>query len=363
VIAMSDLQEAIDLMKDNVSFVDFVNRWQSFSYVRIGREYELSRQTIRFKCVVDAGFPRGEIARWIPPTFDENTGVLEVNFFGLFGPGGVLPEHYGDLIAKRIKQNDYALLQFLEIFNHRLLVMFYLVWEKQRFLRGLESESIGESTCGSKESYVGRLAVESVAGQRLFGPEVLRGIDQDCGPFYCGYFAKDQISAQGLRDALSDYLGLPVEIESFVGQWIKISPQEQSRLATLDPGEDCGNKLGFGAIIGERAWDRQNRFRVTIGPVSWDLLERFYPETNAVSSLKYDRILPLVFSFVRRLAGPQWDFDVQILLESKEVREIELYQNSQFRLGWNTWLGKPTQSRIVDQVVFLQPVSCCVSNA
>jgi type VI secretion system protein ImpH len=355
---MSDSRQAIESIYGNVSFVDFVSRWQSLTGVRIGKEYELSRQNIRFRCVVDASFPSGEIARWTRPSSDSNCGILEVNFFGLFGPGGVLPEHYGDLIAKRIKQNDDALVRFLEIFNHRLLAMFYLVWEKHRFLRGLEGETIGKSAQGTTLSYAGRVAIVSVAGQRLFGAEVLSGIDQDCGTFYSGYFAKEQISVQGLRDALSDYLGLAVEIESFVGQWIRISPEDQSRIATQALGEDCGNRLGVNAIIGERAWDRQNRFRVIVGPVTWYLLERFFPEIVEATLQSCDRILGRVFSFVRRLVGPQWDFDVQILLESKEVKEIQLDQETQYRLGWNTWLGRPVREKIVDQVVFSQPVLC-----
>jgi predicted component of type VI protein secretion system len=92
--------------------------------------------------------------------------------------------------------------------------------------------------------------------------------------------------------------------------------------------------------------------------VSWYLLERFFPEIVEATLQSYDRILGRVFSFVRRLVGPQWDFDVQILLESKEVKEIELDQESQYRLGWNTWLGRPVREKIVDQVVFSQPVLC-----
>jgi type VI secretion system protein ImpH len=337
----------------NVSFVDFVNWIQARSGIRIGSEHELDKQVVRFVCNLDYSFPKGEIAKW-ESGVRQDTGVLTTNFFGLFGAGGVLPEHYTERIKERNNEKDNATFEFFGIFNHRLLTMFYLVWEKHRLLRSLESETLGIDSLKRRKTCAGRLAIGSVAGQSILAdpPGVL---GEDVGLFFSGLFARPQATAQSIQDALACYLDLNVKIETFVGQWLPISPSDRSRLEYLPFGQDSGNRLGINTIIGERSWDRQNKFRIAIGPIPWSLLHRFFPQIGKTVDHS-DRALSKVFSLVRRLAGPQWDFDVQVLLESTEVQGVRLDKSFGFHLGWNTWLGKPEGGRVLDHVLFSDPV-------
>ena len=61
---------------------------------------------------------------------------LECNFFGLFGPKGPLPSHIDNLIRhhENLRQSDEdesagCFPDFLNIFNHRLLTLFYESWQ------------------------------------------------------------------------------------------------------------------------------------------------------------------------------------------------------------------------------------------
>ncbi len=58
---------------------------------------------------------------------------MAVACLGLFGPSGSLPDHYTSLVIQRLRQHDFALRDFLDLFNHRTISLFYRAWEKYRF--------------------------------------------------------------------------------------------------------------------------------------------------------------------------------------------------------------------------------------
>ena len=66
-----------------------------------------------------------------------------VNFMGLTGPVGALPQVYTELVIERIRARDRSLEAFFDIFNHRFLSLFYRAWEKYRFLVGYERDRSG----------------------------------------------------------------------------------------------------------------------------------------------------------------------------------------------------------------------------
>ena len=59
---------------------------------------------------------------------------MTVNFIGLIGPLGVLPHalHRTDRGAP-VCARCRTLRDFLDIFNHRMISLFYRAWEKYRF--------------------------------------------------------------------------------------------------------------------------------------------------------------------------------------------------------------------------------------
>ena len=77
---------------------------------------------------------------------------MTVAFMGLTGPLGVLPRHYTDLLLERGRRKDWTLRDFLDIFNHRLISLFYRAWEKYRLPIVYEAAAWRhqENDCGSQ---------------------------------------------------------------------------------------------------------------------------------------------------------------------------------------------------------------------
>ena len=58
---------------------------------------------------------------------------MTVNFMGLIGPLGVLPQYYTELVISRGRAKDNAIRDFFDIFNHRMISLFFQAWQKYRF--------------------------------------------------------------------------------------------------------------------------------------------------------------------------------------------------------------------------------------
>lgn len=62
---------------------------------------------------------------------DNNTRLC-VNFIGLTGPSGVLPRSYTELLIARRVGRDNSAQELLDLFNHRIVALFWLAWAKHR---------------------------------------------------------------------------------------------------------------------------------------------------------------------------------------------------------------------------------------
>ncbi|WP_165230982.1 type VI secretion system baseplate subunit TssG [Aquisphaera insulae] len=338
--------------------------------VRVGEAGPPSAEAVRFRTHVSLGFPPSTIHEVIRPA-PQAPPILVHAFLGLIGPSGVLPHHYTEIAYRlerdRSSQNPekLALRDWLDVFNHRLVSLFYRAWEKYRFHIPFERErTAGRPSRGELDLFTAGLF--SLVGQREAGSRgrirvavrlpgeheageaerPLARVEDIALLRFSGLFANRIRSAVGLQAILQDYFRIPVEIRQFQGQWLAIEPANRTR---LEP--DGNNQLGFSAVIGDRVWDIQSRFRLRIGPLTYDRFLDLLPDRSPVEERK---TLFLLTQVVRLYVGAELDFDHQLVLRRSEVPDCRLEEGAGFgaRLGWNTWLHGLPLDRDPDDAVF-----------
>jgi type VI secretion system protein ImpH len=306
----------------------------------VGFDSSPMAEAVRFRASPTLGFPPCAIFD-VKPSANGHAGAenvathgpteMIVSFIGLTGPTGVLPLHYTRLLIERIREKDYSLRDFFDLFNHRLISLFYRAWEKYRFPSGYER--------ARTQSAVSRKPAQDLFTSSLFslvglGTQGLRGrlsVADEAMLFYGGYFADAHRSATSLERLVADYFNLPAAIDQFRGQWLNLSLDDCSCMPSAERPQGLNNQLGVSAVLGDRIWDVQSRFRVRLGPLMYQQYCRFIPSGDALQP---------ICELVRTFAGPEFDFDVQPVLKAGELPNTRIgsVMDVKPRLGWNVWL-------------------------
>src|SRR5437867_3374332 len=235
----------------------------------VGRSARPGDEVVRFQTHPSLGFPPSAIHELKEGTAPGRPAEMTVAFMGLTGPLGVLPHHYTELILERARQKDSTLRDFLTLFDHRLLSLFYRAWEKYRAPIGYERAR----TRGEDLDAV-RTCLFDLVGMGTLG---LRGRFQALADetllYYAGLLGQRPHSATSLQGILHDYFGVPVQVSQFRGRWLTLSEDSKSRLGRAENG---GSTVG-GAVLGGRVWDQQAAFRLRIGPLDFAQFHDFLP--------------------------------------------------------------------------------------
>jgi type VI secretion system protein ImpH len=305
----------------------------------VGLDEAPEHEHVRFRAVPSLGFPVAPLSSIRSPA---GGGPLEalVTFLGLTGPQGALPQHYTTLLLRRLRLKDYALRDFLDLFNHRIVSHFYRAWEKYRLPFAFERAARNGATDPVTQ------ILHCLTG---FGTAGLRG-RRDSAPaqsilFYAGHFAHFPRSAVALEGLLFEYFGLPVQVEQALGQWLTLDDDDLSTLPDEDCPNGCNNELGISLIVGERVWDVQSKFRVRVGPLHYSQFRQFMPDGDA---------LPALIQLVRTYVGSELDFDVLPILRRDEAPRCQLRSDEKdaSRLGWNSWIHDEDYSNDLTDAIF-----------
>ena len=251
---------------------------------------------------------------------------------GLLGPNGPLPIHITQYVRDRLRNHgDRTLARFLDLFNHRMISLFYRAWACNQQAVNYER--------GEKDRFALYIGT-------LFGVGMGSLLKRDSVPdvaklHYAGRLACQTRNREGLEALLSDYFKFPSRIIEFMGRWMDLPHEYRCRL-----GESpATGSLGLTAIAGSRIWECQQKFRIRFGPMDFADYERMLPDGES-----FDRLVSWVGDYV----GDELSWDVQLILKGPEVPQTRL--GSLGRLGWTTWLKSRPFHREADDLV-LSPLA------
>jgi type VI secretion system protein ImpH len=295
--------------------------------LRIGGFADPRREAVRLTTATNVGFPASEIQGI---QLRDGQPRMAVNFLGLTGPQGTLPLSYSLYLAERARAGDHGIKEFLEIFDHRILSLFFRAWEKTH---------AGIAHGDSSRDWLANHLADLVG----MSGDALRGrlpFDDDSLLFYTGLFGLPTRPAAGLEQLLADFFDVPVEIEQFVGAWY---PLERATQSELGEESSASSQLGLGAVAGDEIWDRQSRARIRVGPLTRRQYDTFLPGGSAYEPLR---------ALARLYTNDMIDFEIQLVLARDEVPRCQLGADDPLPLSWMTWLSTKPLGRSPDDTVF-----------
>ena len=300
---------------------------------RQNSDFHGGAQAVRFKTWLSLAMPASAIYALEHSRSTEYSAapMMTVTFAGLTGTNGALPLRYTEMLfEQRFLYRDHTAQDFFDLFNHRLLTLLYQAWRKHHIVVAYERREQDRF----KKQVLSLVGLGTPALQKRMQHI---GISDQLFAFYAGRFAKRQASAEDLCAILSEQFSVPITLQPFMGAWLHLTSSQRSRLGH----SHC--TLGAYPILGERAWDCQNKFRLRIGPLNFKRFQDFLPHGKAYQAL---------VGMVRFCIGHSLAFDVQLILSKRQVSSCVLSVGSQTAyIGWTSWLTPGVNDDIDDVVL------------
>jgi len=330
------LERALQRSGPEFSFFQAVRLLHRLSPKRapIGGWADPATEAVRFGVPPSLAFPLSEIATLDLPEAEaggapaRRPARMGVRFFGLTGAQGVLPHGYTEHASARARAKDTAFRDFLDLFHHRLLSLFYRAWERYRPM--LAAERGEEDRLRSHLLDLVGVGTPAIQAASPIPPDVLA--------HYAGLLASRTRSALGLAQLAMDYFGVEATVEQFVGEWRPLSGGGQ--LCLGDEGLD--GTLGA-AVVGDAVYDPHAAIRLRLGPLPRRQFRAFLP-----GGPDHPRLQDLIRCYV---AG-QVQVRVRLVLRQGEATRATLGGPDAPTLAFGTWLGGRHRTTDPDDVEF-----------
>ncbi len=236
----------------------------------VGDGGSADQEAVRFCASLTSAFPASDLTGARPPRPGEARWELEVNFMGLAGGFGPLPAPFSESIVRHARAGDTASRDFLDIFNHRLVSLFYRARRRHR----------PELTRQSPEQGTLAQALYALMGLRANGLRDRMAVPDRALLNHAGLLAQEPHSLHGLERLLACHFHVPVQVHPLQGRWLALDDTQITRLGRTNSG------LGGGLVLGRRVWDQQAALVVELGPLDAQSFRAFLPDGSSWPQLR-----------------------------------------------------------------------------
>ena len=248
--------------------------------------------------------------------FDGPGGVARISqrFIGLFGPNGPLPLHLTEYTRHRLRHaHDPTLAAFADSFHHRIVSLVYRA--------GAQAQPAVQADRPDQDRFA--FYVGALSG---YGLSAVEGADHMPGSaklHFAGHLSSLPRHAAGLASIVEGHFGVPAQIVEFLAHWLTIPKSDRLRLGS----NPQAGRLGTNSVLGERVWQRQDKFQIRLGPLTLRQYEDFLPS---------GRLFRALVDTVRNYLGLELMWEIQPVLKGEEKPVTCL--GKQGVLGWTSWL-------------------------
>jgi len=238
---------------------------------------------------------------------------VTVSFMGLYGSSAPLPTFYTEDLIEERREDCSITRDFIDIVNHPFYRHYFDIWEKYAV-----GPQLAENPDGKVYEFLYSLLGLSGSHARTSLPHSRKFLA------YIGIAGQRPRSASGLRSILADILRIDaVEVEQCVPTFAQI---RQEQLFLL--GEK-NSTLGEDAHVGLLVSDMTGKFRIHVGPLDGDHLQKIIPDTVTYK---------LLCECVQFYLDQPLIWDVQLKVEQEDIQTSQPGNADWGKLGWNTWL-------------------------
>ena len=258
---------------------------------------------------------------------------IDIYSFGLFGPNGPLPRHLTEYAHQRLAHHgDRSMVDFLNLFHHRLILLFYRAWAEAQPTVSLDR--------GDRRRFNHYLACLTGVGQPA-QTQTRGAVHEHARYALAGHLTRQTRDAEGVEKSLAWYFQVPVRLRQNVPQWLPIARRDRVRLRA---GRGSP-RLGENTLLGSAVRDAQHAFRLVFGPLTLAEYQRFLPGRRAAQQLR---------DWLLQTLGIEYCWHLQLVLQRQDVTGVSLGGAAQ--LGYSSWLGEqPTPRDRDDLILRLDP--------
>lgn len=308
----------------------------------VGQGVDPVRAALRIRSSVPLGFASAEVLSVRRP---RSGGPVEMTqtLIGLTGPSGVLPHALSELVQMSVRERNFALREFFDVFNNRFSGLLYNGWAKYRPV--IERERTAQVMTPATIDH----ALKSLVGLGLPTMANRTKVGDPTFVFFGGLLARQGRSATAIERALSGAFGHKLRVEQFAGEWYPIAPADRTRLPDRLRRQGRFARLGDDAVIGSRTFDIQSAVTVCVEALNYSEFRSLLPDGSRSR---------LLTDLAATALGADKMFNIRLELKPDHVPVLQLGGDRKApkasRLGWNTWL-QPAVARQKPQAVQFRP--------
>lgn len=244
---------------------------------------------------------------------------LFANFLAIYGSTSPLPNYYTEALFEDVHQDNTAVRDFLDLFQHRLYEIYY------EFYLSFQLNAQSEKSRHYREK------IYALAGVSALGIHSDVPCHQQLR--YAGLLARKHRTYQGLCTLLSDFVGACVVIEPFVLLQRPLATEQYVLLGQ----QNC--TLGENSHIGQSYQSARNNLQLNFTQLKLESFKQLLPRQPLSLAL-----IDLIKTYILK----PMHIRVCLQLEGSEHNPASLNDTQPSILGQDAWLGAGTMSNTLN---------------